>query len=142
MYLVYVVLVLKVTRKFALWKLPQNFEIKILSLPAFRLVEILLWTPQQIFHQITTYIVFIVWGSECIDCEVFSLSKPEGLNLNCFCRCGTSERAYLMEQIQGLLRTLMVTVDVLDTRELLEDTIFQSVERMWLDNLDWFMKST
>ena len=52
---------------------------------------------------------------------VFSFSK--GLILNCFCTCGTLERADSMELIQGRLRTLMATVNDQDTRELVEDNI-------------------
>ena len=41
LYLVYSVLVLKGTRKFSLWTPLHNFKIKIISLTAFRQVEIL-----------------------------------------------------------------------------------------------------
>ena len=47
----------------------------------------------------------------------------KGSDSELFCMCGTLERAYSMELIQGRLRTLMATVDYLDTRILLEDTI-------------------
>ena len=45
----------------------------------------------------------------------------KGLILILFCMCENSERADLIELIQGRFRNLMATVDDLDTRELLVD---------------------
>jgi len=79
-----------------------------------------LWTPPQNFHQITLTLYLLILF-HCILCGVLVLVSTDSAFV---CMCGTLERADLMEPIHERLQKLMATVDHLDTRELLKDTIF------------------